>query len=737
MPFDSASRQTRFDSGLNEDSGVYGVQPSSAFDFRYVITAIRANLLLIAAIIIGFLAISVIYTMLQTPRYTAHTTIQISSSTARVMGAEQDETQPAAYDYDIDRSIKTQIEVLKSRALAQRIVQKLKLAGDPKFMASQEVGAFPPGTSPKVLVDVATSLVAGNLSVTLPTDSRIAVISWTSTDPEVSAKIANAYAAEFIQADLQRKFDSSAYARNFISDQLAQTKQRVEDSERALNAYSREAGLIRTREAMNMGGEQNGGKAAGSSVTTTSLLQINSAANEATARRIAAEGQWRAVANTPVMSTKQVLESNAVTELLTQKAKIQADLEQDRARHLDEYPSVKAKRDELASLNQQIQQTAANVRNGIHAEYTAALETESKLKAQVDHLKNATLSEQDQTVQYGLLAREADTNREVYDGLLQRFKQLNASAGISLSNIAVVDNAEVPGGPSSPNLFKNLLMALFMGAVIAAAAVFFKDQFDDSIRIPEDVENKLSLSLLGVVPRSDGEEPAEALLDPKSPMSEAYNSLRGSLLYSTSEGLPQITLVTSAQPSEGKTTSALAIAASFARMGKRVLIIDADMRRPSLHKQVGYSNDRGLSSLLTSHDAIASVTLPSQQDGMAILPSGPIPPSPTELISTPRMEAILREAASSYDVVVIDSPPILGLADAPTLSALVDGVIFVVEADRSRRGALKMALRRLRAMRPILLGAILTKFDPLKAGNRYSEYYGYDYYQYHSDAPAA
>ena len=736
MPFDSASRQPKYDSGLNEDSGVYGVQPNSGFDFRYVLATIRANLLLIAAIIIAFLAVSVILTMLQTPRYTAHATIQISGSTARVMGAQQEDAE-MALDYDADRSLKTQIEVLKSRALAQRVVQKLKLAGNTKFLASQEVEPFPQGTSAKVMVDVATSLVAGNLSVTLPADSRIAIIAWNSTDPQMSALIANTYASEFIQADLQRKYDSSAYARNFISDQLAQTKQRLEDSERALNAYSREAGLIRTRDALNLGSDNSGGKSAGSSVTTTSLLQINSAANEATARRIAAEGQWQSVANTPVMSTKQVLDSGTVNDLLAQKARVQAELEQDRAQHLEEYPTVKAKRDQLASLDKQIQLSAVNVRNGIHAEYISALETESKLKAQVDHLKNATLSEQDQTVQYALLAREADTNREVYDGLLQRFKQLNASAGISLSNIAVVDNAEVPDGPSSPNLFKNLLMAMFMGAALAAATVFFKDQFDDSIRIPEDVENKLSLSLLGVVPRSDGEEPAEALLDPKSPMSEAYNSLRGSLLYSTSEGLPHVTLVTSAQPSEGKTTSALAIAASFARMNKRVLIIDADMRRPSLHKQVGYGNERGLSSLLTSHDALASVTMPSAQSGLTILPSGPIPPSPTELISTPRMEEILREAASIYDVVIIDSPPILGLADAPTLSALVDGVIFVVEADRSRRGALKMALRRLRSMRPILLGALLTKFDPLKAGNRYSEYYGYDYYQYNSNPPAA
>ncbi len=737
MPFDEApDRQSIFDAAHGDDYGAYGMQPKSGFDFRYLLATIRANLLMIVAIIAVFVAIGVIKTMLQTPRYTAMTTIQISGATARVLGRDQDEMTPADGEYDAERSLKTQMEVLKSRVLAQRVVQKLKLAGNPQFFKSQEVDSLAPGTSPKVLADIATSLVAGNLGVNLPVDSRVVTLTWTSTDPQMSQLIANTYASEFIQADLQRKFDSSAYARNFIAEQLTETKQRLEDSERALNAYSRQAGLIRTRDALGSGSEKEGGKSGGASVTTSSLLQVNEAANDATARRIVAEGEWRAVASTPPLSTKQVLANATVNELLAQKASMQAELEQERSRHLDDYPTVKAKIDQIAALNKQIQLAADNVRKGIQAEYLAALNTESKLASQVNQLKGATLSEQDQTVQYALLAREADTNREVYDGLLQRYKQLNASAGISLSNIAIVDTAEVPGGPSSPNLVKNLLISLILGMGLAAATVFFKDQFDDSIRVPEDVENKLALSLLGVVPRSEGEDPSEALLDPKSPISEAYNSLRGSLLYSTTEGLPHIMLVTSAQASEGKTTSAIAIANSFARMGKSVLLIDADLRRPSLHKRVGFANERGLSSLLTSHEAISTVSMPSGQEFLTFMPSGPIPPSPTELISTPRMEAILQEAAAAYDVVIIDSPPILGLADAPMLSALVDGVVFIVEADRSRRGSLKTALRRLRAMRPVLLGAVLTKFDPLKAGNRYSEYYGYDYYQYSSEAKA-
>ena len=167
-------------------------------------------------------------------------------------------------------------------------------------------------------------------------------------------------------------------------------------------------------------------------------------------------------------------------------------------------------------------------------------------------------------------------------------------------------------------------------------------------------------------------------------------------------------------------------------MGRKVLLIDADMRRPSLHRQLGIDAERGLSTLLTSHEPLASAVVAGGQPKLSVLVAGPVPPSPTELLSTGRIEEILQEAASQFDVVLVDSPPILGLADAPMLSALVDGVIFVVEADRSRRGALKAALRRLRAMRPVILGAVLTKFDPLKAGNRYSEYYGYNYYQYES-----
>jgi capsular exopolysaccharide synthesis family protein len=565
------------------------------------------------------------------------------------------------------------------------------------------------------------ALLQGNLNVSLPRDSRILSISWESANPAMSARIANAYAEEFVQDDLQRKYDSSAYARKFIADQLTQTRQRLEDSERALNAYSRQAGLIRLREPTggSSGGESD--RSGGGSITTASLVDLNRASSEATARRIAAEGQWQAISGTPLLASPAVLANATVGGLLTQKATVEAELLRERAQHLDEYPAVRAKAQELASLNRQIQTTAENVRTGIRAEYAAAEATEQRLIAQVEKLKGATLNEQDRNVQYALLAREADTNRQVYDGLLQRFKELNASAGISVSNIAIVDRAEAPGAPSSPNLLKNLLTGLLMGAALAGIIVFAKDQFDDAIRVPEDVDSKLDVALLGVIPKAPDDRPIDKLSDAKSAISEAYNSLRGSIMYSTPEGLPHVMLCTSAQANEGKSTTAFAISASFARMGKRVLLIDADMRRPSV------------SSLLTSQDALSVAVRPSAVPNLDVIPSGPIPPSPTELLSGYRIEALLQEAAAAYDVVMVDSPPVLGLADAPNLAALVDGVLFVVEAGRSRRGALKQAMRRLKAMRPIILGAVLTKFDPSKIGNRYSEYYGYQYYQYGHD----
>jgi succinoglycan biosynthesis transport protein ExoP len=356
----------------------------------------------------------------------------------------------------------------------------------------------------------------------------------------------------------------------------------------------------------------------------------------------------------------------------------------------------------------------------------------------VNSLQGATLAEQDRSVRYNTLAREADTNREVYDGLLQRYRELNAAAGITASNIAVIDQAQPPTSPSSPKLIRNLALALLLGLALAATLVFVRDQVDDRLRVPEDVEAKLHLPLLGVIPRLPKDEDAqEALEDPKSPLAESYNALRTTLLYSTRDGLPKILLVTSAQAAEGKTTTSYAIARAFARVGKRVVLVDADLRRPSVHKATGVENRIGLSTLLIGEANLPQALTATGIERLTALPAGPIPPSPAELLSSPRMAALLEQLESQFDLVVIDSSPVLGLADSTELAALADGVMLVIEADRGRGGQLKAALRRLRSSDPVIIGAALTKFDPARAGNDYSAYYGYDYYHYQEDKGAA
>lgn len=705
-----------------------------SFNVRELVSIIRANLLIISTIITSTLALAVIATMLQTPRYTAATTLQINDQSAQVLGKQDDISQdPVVSSADTERFLQTQIDILQSRALMERVAQKLRLIGNARFYDA--MGIRPPSgdLTRAELEDLTLQALEDARNVSLPRNSRLASVSFTSPDPALAARIANTLAAEFIQSNLQRRFDSSAYAREFISSQLDEARGKLERSERDLNAYARQAGLIRDRDA-GSGPDQ---KPAGGSVTTASLLQINSAANQAQAARIAAQQRWDLVSRGDPLNSPDVLSNPAISQLLAERARVQSELQKQRANHLEDYPAVAQLRAQVGVIENQLQSVARSIRASVKQQFDAANETEQSLKQEVAQLKGSSLEEQDRLVQYKLLAREADTNRTVYEGLLQRYKELNAAAGISASNIAIIDPAILPIRPSSPNLLRNMLLALAGGIGIAAAFVLLRTQLDDSVRVPEDVEGKLGMPLLGVIPLAQDLEVTDQLDDPKSPISEGYNSLRSALLYSTASGLPKTILITSSQPSEGKSTTGIAIATGIARLGRSVLLLDADLRRPAVHRFLtgaDADNKQGVSSLLTSQCTVDQVLRDTDVASLKVITSGPIPPSPTELLSSNRMQMLLDELSARFDLVIVDSPPVLGLADAPLMSALVDGVVLVVQSDRSRRGSLKASLRRLRGMHTTVLGALLTKFDATKVGNRYSEYYGYNYYQYSTSA---
>ncbi|TMM50428.1 GumC family protein [Qipengyuania marisflavi] len=702
-----------------------GENPISA-NIRHALSALRRHFWMALAIVGAAVAIALVSTMLDTPRYTATTSVQINDQSDEVLGKDFEGSIAPPSDWDVDRFLNTQLDILRSRGLAERVADALDLANNERFFASMEI---PPGAvtgDARQKRDTAIALLRGNMQIDLPRSTRIAAIGFTSTDPGMSASVADAFAAEFIQANLQRRFDSTSYARNFVAEQLEEARGSLEQSERELNDYAKSVGLIRTRDTFAPSSRD----VAAGTMTSSSLLQLNDAAIAARADRIAAQSRWEAVRGAPLMSSRVVIENPTVQSLMTRKAELESQLQSARERYLPGHPAVARLESDVSTTTAQLNRTAAQVRDSIRAEYTAAQASEARLDTQVRQARGDTLAEQDQSVRYNVLAREADTARSIYDGLLQRYRELNASAGIASSNISIIDKAETPTSPSSPNLPRNLALGLLIGLAAAAIAVFLRDQLDDVIHTPEDVEDKLGLSLLGVVPRSEDGDPLEAMASPKTPIAEAYNSLRGALLYSTPRGLPRIMVVTSAQAHEGKSTTSYALAEGFARIGMKPLLIDADLRRPALHKFADHRPERGLTDLLISQDDPAGVIVPLSEGGVDLLASGPLPPSPSELLSSPRMAQLLEQLSETYDVIVVDSPPVLGLADAPMLAAIADGTVFVVEAERGRSGALKAALRRLRTMEPVILGAVLTKFDPTRSGNRYSAYYGYDYYQY-------
>jgi capsular exopolysaccharide synthesis family protein len=712
---------------FDEDVGEGEAKPLGNV-LRYTVAVVRRNLWLLISIVAAFLVGAVLLTMLQTPRYTATTTIEIADQGARVLGREMeaDQQQEQLNQFDVDRFLKTQIDIARSRNTAMRVAQRLNLYASDLFleaMQSPDVKELPTARQRQEAV---IKLLQDNFAADLPEDSRVARLSFDSTNPQLSADIVNAYAAEFIQANLQRKFDSSSYARNFVSEQLQQARARLEASERELNAYARSAGLIRTRDP----NDKNDTPGIPSSVTTASLMQLNEAANRAQADRVAAQARWDAERAQPLLSSATVLSDPTVQALRAQRDTLQAQLAEARTRYQEGHPTLTRLEGQIATVGSELTRAANEARNSVRAQYVGALQAENQLRGRVASLRGDTLAEQDRSVRYNTLAREADTNRSIYEGLLQRFRELNASAGITASNLTVIDVAAPPQKPSSPKLLLNLVLALVVGLVLAIVVIYLRDQLDDRIRTPEDIGAKVGLKLLGVTPKLDDGDPKAAIDDPKSPLSESYSALRTSLLYSTATGLPKLLLVTSAQPSEGKTTTSYAVARGFARTGKRVLLVDADLRRPSVHKIAGIKNKVGLSSLLINEATVATAVSATDVDGLTVLPSGPIPPSPAELLSSPRMVALLEQFEGMFDLVVVDSAPVLGLADSPELAGLADGVMMVIEADRGRGGQLKAAVRRLRAMRPVMLGAVLTKFDPTKGSNAYSAYYGYDYYHY-------
>jgi capsular exopolysaccharide synthesis family protein len=688
-------------------------------DLRRIWSALWRHRLMAMAIIAVTLAIGVLALFLVHPTYRATSSVEIEDQAVKVLGTEDVQQQSA--NGDTDRLLQTQIDILKSRSLAERVADGLNLAGDDRFLESE-------GIKPKAAIrrEQVIQALRDNLAVSLPRGSRVVPVQFDSASPALAATIANSYADNLIAGNLQRHYDTSSYSKDFLENQLTLTKAKLEQSERALLDYARSAGIV---DPSAGGGDPNDpNNNAPHSLVSANLIELNQSLAAARATRIQAEGRWEQAKGTPLMSLPDVLANPAIQQMAQKRAELESQYEEDLQHRKPEHPVVQQELAAINALDRQTNALATSIRNSIRNQYQTAEAQESELAGTVNQLKGATLSEQSLGIRYNILKREVETNRELYNGLLQRYKEVSAEAGITSNNISVIDHAEPPLLPVSPNPKLNIILSLLAGIVAALAAVAAVETFHDGVRHPDEVEQRFGLALLGVIPRLKGAGAQAQLVDRSSDISEAYQTVRASVELSSEKGTPRTLLITSSREGEGKSTTALAMARDAAAAGRKVLLIDADMRRPSLHSLLKVQRAPGLSNMLTQQLPASSVIHATDTERLSVMPAGPKPPSPAELLGGPSFRSLLTYLKDHFDQIIIDSPPVLGLADAPRLASIADGTIMVMEANRSHRGAIAAAMRRLTGARAKIIGAILVKFDPKKADAGAG--YMLDYYSY-------
>lgn len=678
-------------------------------------------------LILGFMAagllVALLITLNTTRLYRATATIEIQREAARVV--EQKGVEPPSTVGSVE-FYQTQYGLLRSRALAEEVVRKLRLADNPTLLYGYSGGGAPeagdgrPAPTRKALEDRATGIVQSRLVVAPVRGSGLVEVSFASPDPALSAKIANAIADAYIESNLSRRFDATSYAREFLERQLEELRQRLEDSERRVVEYANREGLISIR---TTGGD--GEASAEQDLSSVDLAALNSALAEARADRIAAEAKANGAGGQSANLARQ-LSDPAIATLRQSRADLAAQLARLKIQFKPDYPQVQALERQLGEIDRQLGQQQGLVSSSVRADYNAALERERALQAKVDALKSNVLNNRSRSIQYNILEREAQTNRDQYQALLQRYKEVGIAGGVGVNNISIVDRAVVPGGPFTPRPFVNLLVGGVLGLLIGAGLAFVLAQLDETIVSPHDLQSKIGISLLGSVPRlSSDVDVLEELEDRRSTLVEAYNSVQTSLRFSTSHGVPRTIVITSARPAEGKTTTSVALARNLALLGARTLLVDGDMRNPSIHRALGLPNATGLSDTLTGNENYDALISREEGSSLSVMTSGPLPPNPAELLAGRRLNVVLDALRDRYDHVVIDGPPVLGLADSPLIASHVEATIFVIAANETRSKAARIAIKRLLDARGRVLGAVFTKFNAQQIGYDYG--YSYEY----------
>ncbi len=683
---------------------------------------------LILSITLVFVVLGGVRALLKTPLYSATSRIQIDREPVKVIeGGSTSPSEEGGTDF-----LRTQYELLRSRTMAERVVSSLRLYDDNDFFKPVDVSPLtlltrrtksekPPMSA---LQETAVGIVSSNMAIYPVPMSRLVDLTYLDPNPVRAQRVANAYAEAYVASTLDKRFQANSYAKTFLEDQIKQLKIRLEESEKAVLEFAEREKMVEVSEK--------------SSIAENNLAAANATVGQLISERMKNEQLWRQVENGTAISLPQLLSNHVIDLLRGQRKALETEYQEKLENFKPSYPAMVQISNKIKEVDRQLAAEVTTIRNSLKAAYKSSLSQENEMKARMETLREVVLDLQKKGIQYGVLKREVDTNRGLYNSLLQRYKEVDIAGGVGTSNIFIVDRALAPNSPSEPNIPRFLILSFALGLGLGVASAIILEMLDDRVRAPEEMEQISGLATLGIIPRAEFEaDPGEALSDPRSAMSEAYRSFATALQFSTESGLPRSISVTSSGPGEGKSTTVLAIARHFAQMGLRVLLVDADLRRPSLHVKQRLDNSIGFSNFLTGAALPPEVIQKTDQPNLAFMASGPLPPNAADLLSGTRIYSLISLGAEVFDLIIFDAPPLLGLADAQLISSATAATVFVVGAGDQRKGMIRSALRRLQLARVSVLGSVLTKFHPKSVGYAYAYSYKYGYghsYGYEGDA---
>lgn len=676
----------------------------------------------IVGIIAACLLVAVLAFLLTKPRYLGEATVRIDANAQRVV-MTQDEVGDES-TRDAERFLATTLVMARSASVREAVLRELRLTSNDDFFEAMDIKVAPGATAEdrrKITLDA----LSDGMSAELVGGTRIAAIGFSSPDAELSARLANSFARNLIRLDLQQRSGQSDFARSFLEGELGKLRTDLRGSENEANDYARGAAIV----TLNRGATAEGPSA---TLTSEALARVNEQLSAATAKRIAAESDWNAIAGRDPTSIPEVISNSAVQQVVSQLTSVQAELDGARARHGDLHPEVRALEAKRDDLQTSLARLSGNIKRGLRTSYDSARSEEQKLRARLGELRGEQLTEQDRSVNLSILERETATKREQYDSLLDRYNEITAQAGAQVSNLSLLDPATPPTRPYWPILSLLLAIALAFGIVLAAAFVLARELFFGRLREPEDISRRVGLPLIGAIPAED-EHFESSIEERHSPLQEGYAEALASLLLASESGLPGSFVITSSASGDGKSTSVFMLAQAIGATGRKVLVIDGDMRRPTQHALFGLENAEGLSTLLTSEREVDTVARASKYQNVSVVTSGPIPPQPAELLSRSRFRVILDQAKANYDTVIIDSPPVIGFADPLLLGGGARDVVLIGRADKTRPAALRAAADKLSGAGTHVVGAILVAYRrSRRSGYNYYAYYGASDYKHTS-----